>query len=208
MKKNINEMILPGIVTLVPLAAGLILWNKLPAQVATHFAFDGTPDGWTSRAFTVFGIPLILLALLLVCAIPLRSKWEAQAGKLGAMVLWIIPSVSILLTVTVYGYALGNTMNDSRVGCLFIGLLLMVIGNYMPKVRRNRYVGIRTPWTLADETNWNKTHRFTAPIWVVGGGLLAFIGGVGIGSGVMLLVLLMIMVLAPFAYSFALSRKK
>ena len=66
-KKNLKTMILTSIIILAPIVAGLILWDKLPAELATHFGENGEPNGWSSKEFTVFGMPLFLLAVHWFC---------------------------------------------------------------------------------------------------------------------------------------------
>ena len=124
-----------------------------------------------------------------------------------ALMWFVVPAVSLLMTVVVYGYALGAPFHVGRVVVPFVGILLAVTGNYMPKVRRNPTMGIRVPWTLADEENWDKTHRFAAPVWVLGGVLLTVLGLIGYTRW-LAFALLMALVFLPAVYSFALYLKK
>ena len=66
-KKNLKTMIITSIIILAPIIVGLMLWDQLPAEMATHFGEDGQPNGWSSKSFTVFGLPLILLAVHWFC---------------------------------------------------------------------------------------------------------------------------------------------
>ena len=88
---------------------------------------------------------------------------------------------------------------------MVVGLVLAIVGNYLPKCKQNYTIGIKIPWTLNSEENWNRTHRFAGRLWVVCGLVLmfsGFFGGFWIFLGVVLL-----MVLAPFLYSYVLHRK-
>ena len=211
MKKMWQEhkllLLITSCIILLQTAAGVILWDRLPEQIATHFGFDGQPDGYSSRAFTVFGMPLILLVLHWVCLLTSGKDGRVYSRKLRYVVLFIVPAVSLLMTVICYGHALGLEFNVGRVVVPFVGMLLAVSGNYMPKVRRNYTVGIKVPWTLADDENWDRTHRFAAPVWVVGGILLAVLGLIGYTAWPMF-ALLMAIVFAPMAYSFVLYMRK
>lgn len=176
MRKEIKKrVIVTTVVTLLPIVAGLLLWNRLPAQIATHFDSYGEPNGWSSRAFAVFGLPLILAVLNLLCSVTTESDPRRQhyPAKMMKIVYWICPVISWIVAVSVYGYALGFRMEDGgRYLSLGLGVLMVVIGNYMPKVKQNFFLGIKLPWTYADEDNWNKTHRFSGFVWVVCGLIL------------------------------------
>ena len=206
-KKNLKTLIITSIIILLPIAAGLIMWNQLPEQIPSHWNASGEIDGWSSKPFAVFGMPLILLALQWLCALGTSAdpKKENHPSKVVHLVLWIIPVISILLHVLTYAVALGQTVRMEVVMPVYIGLVLAIIGNYLPKCKQNYTIGIKIPWTLNNEENWNRTHRFAGRLWVVCGlamMLTGFVGGFWIFLGVSLL-----MVLAPFVYSYLLHRK-
>lgn len=215
MKGNIKKMwrehrlllLMTSGVILLQTVVGMILWDRLPEQMATHFGLNGQPDGYSSRAFTVFGMPLILLALHWICLLTGGKDGKTYSRKLRYVILFIVPATALMMSVVCYGYALGRGFNVGRVVVPFVGVLLAVSGNYMPKVRRNYTVGIKVPWTLNDEENWDKTHRFAAPVWVVGGILLAVLGLIGYTAWPTF-ALLMAIVFAPMTYSFVLYMKK
>ena len=218
MKKNLSDLwrehkmllVITSLIILMQTVVGIALWDQLPEQIATHFNFRNEPDGWTSKAFTVFGMPLVLLALhwisLLVSTAP-NIQMKNLHSKVKHLFWWIIPATSLLLMVLCYGYALGAPFDIGRIVLPFVGLLFAITGNYMPKVRRNYSVGIKVPWTLADDENWNKTHRMAAPVWVVCGLLLIVLGLIGCTSW-LAFVVIMVMVFLPTVYSFALHLKK
>ena len=218
MKKNLKQLLkehkllllITSAVILLQTVVGVLIWDRLPDPIATHFNFRNEPDGWTSKAFTVFGMPLVLLALHWITLLVSSAK-NAQIKNLNSKVKflfwWIIPSVSLLLMVLCYGYALGVPLNTGRIVLVFLGLLFAVTGNYIPKVRRNYSVGIKLPWTMTDDENWNKTHRMAAPIWVVCGILLIIFGLIGYTNWVSFVPIL-VMILLPTVYSLALHLKK
>lgn len=206
-KQNKILLIVTSVVILIPMLAGLILWNRLPAEVATHFGTNGEPDGWSSRGFTVFGLPLILLALHWLCAIVTAAdpRQNGVAPKMIHVILWLIPAVSLFAGGAIYAEALGLDFNSSIFMMLFLGLMFVIIGNYLPKCRQNYTVGIKLPWTLADEDNWNRTHRLAGWIWTAAGILIlatAFLGNFIILTGILLAAALI-----PTVYSFVLWRQ-
>lgn len=218
MKKNLSDLwrehkmllVITSAIILLQTVVGVVLWDRLPDPIATHFDFHNQPDGWTSKAFTVFGMPLVLLALhwisLLVSTAP-NIQMKNLHSKVKHLFWWIIPATSLLLMMICYSHALGAQLNTGRIVLVFLGLLFAVTGNYMPKVRRNYSVGIKVPWTLADDENWNKTHRMAAPIWVVCGIVLIVFGLIDYTTWGAFIPVLAI-VLLPTFYSLALHLKK
>ena len=160
-----------SLVILVPCVIGLFLWNKLPQQLPTHFGPTGQPDGWSGRPMAVFGIPAIMLAVHWVLMLLTRlDKRNIQGNeKVMKIVMAVIPALSLILSFTVYGTALGYEFRITNLMFFFMGLLFIGLGNYLPKCRQNATLGIKLPWTLYNEENWNKTHRFAGFVWVIGG---------------------------------------
>ena len=206
-KKNLKTLLVTSIVILLPILAGLILWNQLPEQMPSHWNAAGEVDGWSSKPFAVFGLPLLLLGFQWLCAFGTGAdpKKANHPEKIQQLVLWIIPVISVLLHAIVYMVSLGNQVRVEMVMPVFIGLVLTIVGNYLPKCKQNYTIGIKIPWTLNSEENWNRTHRFAGRLWVVCGIVLiltGFFGGFAIFIGVALL-----MILAPIVYSYILHRK-
>lgn len=206
-KKNLKVLIITSIVILLPILAGLILWNQLPEQIPSHWNASGEIDGWSSKAFSVFGIPHILLTAQWLCVLGSAAdpKKENHPQKVLHLVLWIIPVLSVLLHVITYSVALGKEVRVEVVLPVFIGIIFAIIGNYMPKCKQNYTIGIKIPWTLNSEENWNRTHRFAGRLWMVCGLMIILTGFFG-GFWVFLPIVLL-MVIAPFVYSYVLYRK-
>ena len=171
MKNNKKQIIISSIIILLPIVAGLVIWNYLPEKMATHWNANGEVDRWNSKVFAIFGIPAIFLIAHLGCVIvTLRDpKNKEQNKKVSNMVLWLMPIFSLILTGTTYAIALGNTIGMDMIVRILIGLMFVILGNYMPKCKQNHTIGVRVTWTLQNEENWNKTHRFTGKLWVLGG---------------------------------------
>jgi len=205
--KNWKLLLVTSVIILLPVLAGVILWDQLPARMPSHWNAGGDVDGWSSKAFVVFGLPSILLAAQWLCALGTAAdpKKANHPEKILALVLWIIPVLSVLLFAITYAVALGKTVQMEVIMPVFMGLLFTIIGNYLPKCKQNYTIGIKIPWTLNSEENWNKTHRFAGWLWTVCGiviMLTGFFGGFWIFFAVTLL-----MVAAPFIYSYSLHRK-
>ena len=206
-KKNWKTLMITSLVILLPVLAGVILWNQLPEQMPTHWNTSGEVDGWSSKLFAVFGLPLILLAAQWLCVLGTLAdpKKENHPQKIFQLVLWIIPVLSVVLHAFTYAVALGNEVPIEVIMPVLIGLLFAIIGNYMPKCKQNYTIGIKIPWTLNSEENWNRTHRFAGFLWTLCGiviMLTGFFGGFWIFFGVTLF-----MVIVPVIYSYILYRK-
>ena len=210
-KKNKWQLMISSIIILLPIVAGLLIWNYLPEQIATHWGIDGEPDRWSSKSFAIFGLPLILLAVHWTCVFFTSHdpKNKDQNSKVFNMVLWILPVISLVVCGLTYAVALGNDINIGMAVRILLGILFVIIGNYMPKCRQNHTIGIKVPWTLHDEENWNKTHRFAGRFWVFGGLLLLATIFVPLDNFVyVLLPLILLMAFAPMIYSYVYYRKQ
>ena len=201
-KKNKGTLIITTLVMLIPMLVGLILWNQLPEQIPSHWGIDGEVDGWSSKAFAVFGFPCILLAMHWVCVLvssadPGNKNYHP---KMLQLVLWICPVIGLVLNALVYATALGYQLNVEIIMPLLVGLMFVIVGNLLPKCRQSYTMGIKLPWTLASEENWNKTHRLGGKVWVIGGVLT--MATAFLGSFWVLLAVLIIMVAVPTIYSY------
>ena len=206
---NKRTLMLTSLVILLPMFVGLAMWNQLPERMPTHFNLSGEVDGYSSRLFAIVGLPLFILAMQLFCAFVLRADPKKQniSEKLVQLTLWICPAVSLFVGISMYLSALGYLFNINRFVSVFVGLLFVVMGNYLPKCRPNYTMGIRIPWTLADEENWNHTHRFAGYVWIVVGLVVtasAFFGGL---NPVLTVLLLIAAAVSPTAYSYLYAKK-
>ena len=194
-------------IILLPILAGLLLWDQLPEQIPSHWNTDGEIDGWSSKPFAVFGLPLILLAVQWLCTLGTAAdpKKANHSGKVMHLVLWIIPIISILLSTVTYATALGKDIDIDLIMPVFIGFVFAVIGNYLPKCKQNYTIGIKIPWTLNSEENWNRTHRFAGRLWMVCGLAIMLTGF--FGSFWIFVPIVLLMILAPTIYSYVLHRK-
>ena len=200
-------MIITSIIILAPIVAGLLLWNQLPAEMATHFGSDGEPDGWSSKEFAVIGLPLFLLAVHWFCAAftGVDPKKENISNKMMTLILWICPVVAIVGDGSMYLYALNNSINTTIIGVILVGCLLLVLGNYMPKMKQSYTLGIKLPWTLNSEENWNRTHRLAGWITMLAG-VIVLIGGF-IEQFWTVFVAIALVAVVPAFYSYVLYKK-
>lgn len=201
-KQNKKLLILTSVIMLIPMAIGLLLWNRLPEQIPSHWDINGNVDGWSSRAFTVFAIPAMLLALHWVCVLASCTdpKQKNYHPKMIRFVLWICPGIGLILSGMVYAAGLGFQPNVEIIMPLLVGVMFIIVGNLLPKCRQTYTLGIKLPWTFASEENWNKTHRFGGKVWVIGG--IVAIATAFLGNFWILMGILAVMVAAPTLYSY------
>ena len=210
LKQNKGKLILSSILVLSPMVVGLVLWDRLPALMATHWGADGAVDGWSGRGFAVFGMPLMMLAvhLLCLCLTMLdKGNWKQNPKAMGIL-FWIFPVISWVGCLTMYSAAMGMEFRGVMLVPILVGVLFVVMGNYLPKVRPNWTFGVKLPWTFGNEENWVKTHRFTGKVWVVTGLCLLFACFLPGDAGVVVTLLALLpAVLLPTLYSYCLYRR-
>ena len=110
LKKNKFRAAISCLIVLLPMLFGIIMWNELPDTMTTHWGMDGNADGFSGKAFAVFGQPLLLLALHLVCLLftLFDKKQKEQNPKALRMIFWIIPATSVLVNGIMYRSAFGK----------------------------------------------------------------------------------------------------
>ena len=173
-QKNKWKLLVSSLVILLPMVVGLFLWDSLPEQMAIHWGLNGEADGFSGRVIPAVVLPLVLLALhwvgMLVTARDPKNK--DQTKKAINLIFWICPVISLLAGAAIYFAAFGKEFQMSMLVPAVLGIMFIVIGNYMPKCKQNHTLGIKIKWTLENEENWNATHRFAGKLRVAGGLLL------------------------------------
>lgn len=210
LKQQKATLWITGILILLPLMAGLLLWNQLPEQIATSFDMEGIPNGYSSKAFAVLGLPLFILAcqwfgVLCAGADPKRRNIN---GKVFRLILWVCPAVSIFVSIGIYAYALGRPISMPMLCGLLVSFLFILIGNYLPKCRQSYTLGLRFPWTLADEENWNHTHRLAGPLWMIAGIIMMICAFFPAYWMPVFIAVMVVAIGVPTIYSYLLAKKK
>jgi uncharacterized membrane protein len=189
------------------------LYASLPQNVAIHFDFAGQPDSFAPKPWGPFLLPAVTLGtwavLLVLPAISPRGfRIDDFRGVYDGISLLIVGFTSVAGVLALAGSLSGpDTASVARWVPAALGVSLVVIGNYMGKFRRNFFIGIRTPWTLASEEVWFRTHRLGAKVFVVGGLLVTLGAALSLGKPFTLGVILGIAAI-PIVYSFVISRHR
>ncbi len=207
MKFNKKALIITTIICLLPILYGLCVYDKLPELVPTHWDSAGNIDGYSSKNFAVFGMPVFMAFMNAIChtACAADPKRANQSEKLMIIVQVIIPVLSLVLVPMSLLAAQGVEVNVGLIVTVIMGVLFIAVGNYLPKCKQNYTMGIKLPWTYNSEENWNRTHRLGGFLWVIGG-VLTLVSGI-FNFYMMFLPIIIVMVVVPILYSYNLYRK-
>lgn len=121
------------------------------------------------------------------------------------MILWLVPVVSVITYMSIYGLALGMDIDIGVIVNIMVGIMFIILGNYVHKVKQNYTVGMKLPWTLNSEENWNRTNRMTGWILILSG-LLFLMNSLLLKTEIVFAVILLV-ILVPMIYSFILYKK-
>ena len=176
---------------LASLLAGVLLYPRLPEQVPSHWNLAGQVDRYGPRTWGAFGPPLLaagIYALMLLVPLvdPRRENYRRFAGAYRVLRLTLVAFLVGLHAVTLLA-AVGQPVRIDLWVPAAVSLLFIVLGNLMGQIRHNYFVGIRTPWTLASERVWQKTHRAASYAFVLAGlaGLLGLCFGPAVRSALL-----------------------
>lgn len=208
---NLRPLAIAGVVT-VGLMLGLAAWAwaQIPpgAEVPVHWGIDGQPDGYASKELALLFIPgLTVFITGLLFVLPRFEPRADNLARSGPAYLQVSIAVLVLMVavqLTVVLAAIGSPLGINIVLGVATGVLFIVIGNVMGKVRSNFIFGVRTPWTLSSDLSWNKTHRLVGRLFVLLGLATIVVGLVG-GVTAFFAVLLggiVLIVIVAFVYSY------
>lgn len=188
-------------------------YYNFPEQVATHWNIAGEPDNWSSKLSGAFVFPLIVLGMYLLFFIlpyldPRKNRYD-QFRKIyhffkGIMIFFMVFIFALM------GFSnLDYNINIELWMPITIGVLFMLIGNYMGKIKPNWFLGIKTPWTLSNEEVWNRTHRFSGRMFILSGFLMILTGFSPVSLKLPLfIVAIAIIILGTMGYSYLAYRKE
>lgn len=170
---------LAAVIMAVPPVYLLLRWNNIPGTVALHFGADGTPDRYGSKVELL--ITTLLMAIIsLLCYLLITNVHKLDKKRTKGIKPPMLDNIAFVTAVFVSVLSLAIIISGVNPGAMLIdkivlpaiGLFFIFMGNVMYNIRPNRFVGIRTPWTLSSDDNWKKTHRLGAKLFFVGGLLI------------------------------------
>lgn len=205
--------ILVSIIILITIIAGVALYNRLPDPMASHWNINDEVDGYMSKFWGVFMMPLVTLGLFLLFLLipqidPLKANIAEFREAFNLFILIIVLFMGYIWKISIF-WNLGFRFFKMSTAILpAIGLLFFFAGYMIRKAKRNWFIGIRTPWTLSSDTVWAETHRVGAPLFMISGALTLL--GVFFGDKAVWFMLVPILATSVFlvAYSFVLYQRE
>lgn len=136
-KNNKKILVITVIICLLPIVLGLALYNKLPEKMPIHFTINDVPDNYAPKGFALFGIPVIMAIIQAICLI-FTNKYakieKDEKPKIFKIFEWFIPTLTVLISIIMIEVPLGSTVYVGKSICLILGIMFLLIGNYMPKM--------------------------------------------------------------------------
>ena len=168
------KKILRVLLMIAPVLMVLAVYGKLPDVVPVHWGINGEVDRYGSKMelFIVAGMNIFLgIFMPAVAKIdPKKKNYERFQETYEWIIIWTLLFMAVVTGVILVETLQPGTLNIGKVICTMVGILFIVLGNMMPKIKRNFFTGVKTPWALSSDTVWNKTQRL--------GGKSLFLGGV------------------------------
>ncbi len=208
MKKN-KLLWITTIICLLPMILSFILYDRLPSEIAIHFNEAGVPDDYAPKAFAAFGLPALMAGFNIFIHFMLNAdpKKRNAAPAMKYMGKWLIPIMSVILVPVTLFIARGYKVPIEMVVSAMIGVIIVICGNYLPKCKQNYTVGIKLPWTLNSELNWNKTHHMAGYLWVIGGICIIISSFIPLSNAFITLIIVLVITIIPCFYSYWLYRR-
>lgn len=204
-----RSLLVSVVFVLIALAAAAWLYPRFPAQLPVHWNIHGQIDRYAPRLWVAVMPALVITGLAaLMVLLPAISprKFEIKTfGPIYVILMLATQGVQLVVGLAVLLAGAGYAVPIPTVAMLSVGALFMVLGNYMGKLRKNFFVGIRTPWTLASAGTWERTHRLAGWLFMLGG-LMAIVATLARAPTWLPLSALLAAALVPCAYSFWIYR--
>lgn len=184
---------------------------RLPDVVPIHWNATGTVDSYGSKWITLLAMPITVMVIAVVhVALPYFSPKQFEVTNSGGAyhaVMLLVNGIMVAIQVVILEASSNIQFGIERWMWIVIWAFFALLGSQMGKLKRNFYVGIKTPWTLADDTVWNESHRAAGAQWMGVGilGLVLALFGVPIWFHVPLLILVCIW---PIAQSYGIYKKR
>lgn len=185
----------------------ILFYDKMPAELPTHWNFRGEVDDYSSRfhAMVLTHGFLVVMNVFMCFMLDNDPRNKKQKNFLMTLSKLAMPAIMIVVYTITVMVGLGRDVNVSVIIPLFVGLLFIAIGNYLPKTKRNYTMGIKLPWTLNSDENWRRTHRLGGICFVIIG--LCLIFSVFLKSEIIFIASLIIGTIIPSVYSYYLYTK-
>lgn len=184
----------------------VLFYKKMPDMIPVHWNFAGEVDRYADKfnAYVTTPILLVLAGIFMNFMLDNDPKNKTQKNMAITIGKISIPGIIFFIFMIQTIYGLGKEININLITNMLLGVLFIALGNYLPKAKRNYVVGIRVPWTLNSDENWNRTHRLGGIVYIITG--LMFMINVFLNSE-FLIFLIIFLFTSPIIYSFYLYTK-
>jgi len=161
---------IPAVLIVAAVVISIVAYPNLPEQMPTHWGADGQVNGWSSRLWGAWMLPLLMAAIwLLMRAIPhidpRRANYEKFAGMYDALVILILAFMLVMHGIVIAA-GTGRNVRMENIVLPSVGVFIAIMGFLIPRAAPNWFVGIRTPGTLTSDKSWAKTHKLGGPLFV------------------------------------------
>jgi len=197
----------PAALIIAAVVISIAAYPNLPERMPTHWGVNGEVNGWSSRLWGAWLIPLVMAAMwLFLRAIPHIDPRKANYAKFAGMydtVIVLILGFLLVMHGIVIAAAMGRDVKMDRIMMPLVGIFIAAIGFLIPRAAPNWFIGIRTPWTLTSDKSWEKTHKLGGPLFIGLGLLMALSSFIAPEQAIWILVAAAIgIVVFLFVYSY------
>ena len=198
---------IPVLLIVSAVAASILYYPKLPETMTTHWSVSGEPNGFSSRLWGAWMLPVIMAAVWLIMRAiphidPRKANYEKFSGMYDALVILIL-AFMLAMHIVLLMAATGAPIRMDRVVMPSVGVFIAIMGILIPKAHPNWFVGIRTPWTLTSDLSWERTHKIGGTLFVILGVLMVASSFVAPETAIWILVAAALgIVVFLFAYSY------
>jgi uncharacterized membrane protein len=181
---QIKKEIISILILIATLVGGTMFYSQLPEQVPTHWGLNGEIDGWSSKSFVIYWMPIFYAAMYLFLSFivfigPFKKNIEKFYNQYFYLKLGTVVFLAGIHSLIIASAISQNRLLIDKIVIFGVGALFIFIGSIMPKMKRNFFVGIRLPWTLASDIVWKKTHELGGKVFMVMGVVVALSGVIG-----------------------------
>ncbi|QHQ63004.1 DUF1648 domain-containing protein [Anaerocolumna sedimenticola] len=204
MKSKIGRSLWIGsLICLLPIAFGLICYNKLPDSMVIHLDYRGKPNGNAPKEFIIFVFPILMMLLNIIINISVaKAAVKGNAAKpLIGIGKWIVPIATVMIQPLIILRSINSQSPVNLIISIMVGLIFILSGNYFPKNRVNPIVGMKFPWLFNDEEGWRKTHKLSSYLWIIAGFILMIAPFIEIPFIIIFIVLISLIGVIPIVYS-------
>lgn len=208
MKKiNLKVLIITCIACVLPIIIGMYFFNSLPESIVIHWGIDNKPNGFFPKVAFIFGMPLIMsLVQIFCCIITDLSDRNQEANKKTISVLkWIIPIITMVLYIVTIMYALGSNVDIRKIVMIILGILFIILGNYIPKTKNTFALGLKK-FMIKNSDFESKISRISGYILILDG--ILFLLSMAFSEIVSLAIVCIVILEGLIIFIYSLKRSK